>query len=85
MSNAYPVDDETLREYVADLFEREARHWELEYEALARSGSRAARKVMAAWRLGSSVLQRRAEQYRTGTVRYLVGLEDLPPGTVIGK
>ena len=73
------MSDEVFAEVIASLFEREAQHWELEYEALARRGSNA-RKIMAAWRLGASMLRRRAEQYRSGTVRYLVGLEDPTPG-----
>lgn len=69
-------EDEVFAEVVASIFEREAQHWELEYEALARKGSSYGRKEQAAWKLGAAMLRRRSEQYRSGTVRYLVGLEE---------
>lgn len=56
----------------ARLLEREAEHWEAEYEHLTmRYGSYRQSKIRAAWSLGASMLRRRAEQYRTGTVNYL--------------
>lgn len=72
-------DKEALDAMFADacarLLEREAEHWEAEYEHLTMRygsyGTSSNRKIRAAWSLGASMLRRRAEQYRTGTVNYL--------------
>lgn len=67
-----PDLDAAFAAILAEVFEREAQHWDAEFSHLATH--RGPRKVMAAWRLGASILRRRAEQYRSGTVTYL-----LPP------
>lgn len=64
--------NKNLAAFVAELFRREADHWDAEYEQLThKHGAYGATKVRAAWKLGAGMLRRRAADYETGTVSYL--------------
>jgi len=58
---------------LAEFFDREADHWDAEYERITQeSGGNGQLKLRAAYRLGSIMLHKRADEYRTGEVSYTV-------------
>lgn len=64
------IDESNWGEFAAVILETEAAHWQGEYDALMNKyGVGGPKKVMAAWKLGATMLARRAEQYRQDDVR----------------